>query len=286
MNCYFDECIVIGAGQVVFTCAKYLQDNYRIDCVYEYGGYAQSRLEFLCNKNHISYIKLFDKAHCDKLMTSIGSSKKRTLIVSIANIYIFPQFITKNKNIKIINHHPSFLERHIGRNAEAWAIYEQDKVAGVTWHEVTAEIDHGLILAEKSIELNQTITSIKLRIKEFQIAMELFKEFIGSIMEDVEVSKRMPARYGILHYSYERPNDGILDLDWSGDKISAFLRSMDYGGLNEMGMSFLIDNNLKYSWDSYKILENYSGEYDNSSRIIEKDNTYFVLKNFHIVNSI
>lgn len=286
MSYYFERCFVIGCGQFVFNCAKYLQDNYQLDGVYEYDSDPKSRLEVLCIKNHISYTKLSNKVQCDQLMDKIESSKKRTLIISAANTYIFPKFITQNANVKIINHHPAFLTKHIGRNAEAWTIYEQDDVAGVTWHEVTSEIDHGAIVAERAVELDKNITSIKLKVRQFQVGFEMFKQFIGQVMVNADNSQTTVNSYGKMHYSYERPNEGMLDLTWDGQKMSAFLRSMDYGILNVLGRSFVIEGDFKYSWNSYKIREYLDREYDSDTRIIKKDGFYFVLQDFHVMENL
>ena len=240
MNCYFEKIIIIGTGQFAFNCAKYLREIAHLDYIYEYGSYAQSGLEVLCSKNGISYKQFSNKAECDNLMYGIERSNNKTLIVSASNIYIFPKFITDNARVKIINFHPALLTKHRGRNAEAWAIFEQDKVTGVTWHEVTSEIDQGAILAEREVALDSDITSVKLMLKQYQVGYELFKIFIGQIIDNKDIPTKTPTDYGKMHYSYERPTDGILDLDWSGDKISAFLRSMNYGGLNVMGPPFIV----------------------------------------------
>lgn len=288
MNYYYDKCVVIGTGQFAFNCAKYLRDQYLLDGVYEYGSYTQSRLAALCVKNGFPYVRLSGKAECDRQMEDVINSGKRTLIVSASNIYLFPKHITDNTNIRIINYHPALLTRHLGRNVEAWTIYEQDRAAGVTWHEVTDEVDKGAVLAESSIELNDMITSVRLMLKQYQIGFELFKEIIGSIMTDENMQINMVESYGKMHYSYERPNDGILNPEWDADKISAFLRSMDYGNLQVIDTPFMIENGRKYTWDSYKILGVDVGgwEHNDSNKILERQNASFILENFHAVNDV
>lgn len=97
--------------------------------------------------------------------------------------------------------------------------------------------------------------------------------------------KRNPIHYGKMHYSYEKPNNGILNLEWKEDQISAFLRSMDYSTLNVMGNPFIIENNIKYSWNSYKILDALNN-WENifNDKLIIKSNTLFILKNYHKVD--
>lgn len=284
-NCVFEKCIIIGSGKFAFTCAKYLSERCNLDGIYEYGGYVQSRMADLCMKNHLPYDCL-DKVKCDLLMEKLSQDRKRTLIVSASNIYIFPQYVVECSHIKIINYHPALLTKYLGRNAEAWSIYNQDEVAGVTWHEVTTQIDHGAILAESIVKLSRDITAVKLMLRQYWLGNELFREFIENILRDVPVEKKIVKEYGVLHYSYEKPNGGILDLSWDEDKISAFLRSMDYGNLNVMGKQILIEAGIGYGWDSYEILANDAsgGRVKPSDKIIQCPNMLFILHNFHRVN--
>lgn len=282
MNYYFEKCIIMGTGKFAFNCAKYLSDNYQLDGVYEYGNFEQSRLGFLCKKNGIPYVNLLNKEQCKELMKKIESNGKKTLIISASNTYLFPQFVTQSNYIRVINYHPALLTKHLGRNAEAWAIYEQNQVAGVTWHEVTEEVDHGDVLAERVIELTEAMTSIQLMIKQYQVGVELFQEFIGQILENKFEQKKKILEYGKMHYSYEKPNNGILDLNWDKKQVSAFLRSMDYSALNIMGKPYIIEENIRYCWESYKILDNLSVQEDTpNNKIILKDKTFFILSNYH-----
>mgnify|MGYP002508129995 CR=1 FL=1 len=285
MKYYFEKCIVVGTGQFAFKCAKYMHDNYWLDCVYEYGNFKQSTLEGLCKKNSITYIKLLNKEQCNELMYKIETNRKMTLIISASNTYIFPKFITQSSHVQLVNYHPALLTKHLGRNAESWSIYDCDQITGVTWHRVTDEVDHGEVIAERVIELDQTITSIKLMMKQYQVGFELFQGFIEKILKNKCEQKRNPIHYGKMHYSYEKPNNGVLNLEWKEDQISAFLRSMDYSTLNVMGNPFIIENNIKYSWNSYKILDALNN-WENifNDKLIIKSNTLFILKNYHKVD--
>lgn len=277
----FEACYVIGTGQFAFKCAEYLQNMGKIDGVYEYGNYRQSKLEMLCKAKYMLFSRLHDRNACDNLMREIESSGRRTLIVSASNTYIFPKFMTKSKNVEIINYHPALLSRHLGRNAEAWSIYEQDPAAGVTWHKVTEHIDKGEILAEGMLELNGSETAVKLMLKQYNMGYELFKGFIKDFMAGREVQTKEIVSYGKMHYSFEIPNNGILDVSWSSKQISAFLRCMDYGQLETFGKPVICENHEKYFWDSYRIVYDGKTEYDLSKdKVIEKEDIFFILHNY------
>lgn len=278
----YGKCIIVGAGHPVYQCASLLKSMGRLDGIYEYAAFQQSGLEELCKQSGYPYMCLNTKEDADRLMEALCKDNCRVLILSISNIYIFPDFICKNENIEIINCHPALISAHLGRNAEAWSIYEQDKVAGVVWHKVTPDIDMGKIYIQKEIPLNTKCNSLKLKILQNRVALELLKEILPLILMGKEIKGIEVEHVGVMHYSSEIPNNGLLDINWNGEKISAFLRCMDYGKLNTLGKAALYENGKKYTWDDYRIVDNPEAVADNpNDRIIAKDNMVFILKNYH-----
>ena len=72
-------------------------------------------------------------------------------------------FINKYTN-KIINIHPSLLPSFTGINAQTQAFNSKVKISGATVHYVTAELDHGPIIAQgivgiKSLDTIDTVTN-------------------------------------------------------------------------------------------------------------------------------
>ncbi len=278
----YEKCIIVGAGSLVYQLAAILKNTARLDGVYEYGAFSQSELEALCKQSEYTYMRLHTKTDADKLMESLCESHCRILIISASNIYIFPDFICRNENIDIVNYHPALVSAHLGRNAEAWSIFEQDKVAGVVWHKVTQDIDMGRIYIQQEIPLNTKYTSLKLKLLQNRIAVELLKEILPDILLGKEIKGSVVKQAGVMHRSSEVPNNGLLDISWNGEKISAFLRCMDYGRLNTLGKPTLCENGKKYTWDSYRIIDNPEGVTGNhNDRIIIRDSMAFVLKNYH-----
>ena len=235
-HCVYERIYVIGTGKFAFQCAKLFWEKEKLDCVYEYGAYSQSGLENLCKKNVIPYKRLDSRIAANETMKNISRNRERTLIISASNTYIFPDWLCINEYIDIINYHPALLEYHLGRNTEAWSIWAEDAETGVTWHKVTPEIDKGNIYIEKRINLNQRITSLELMIKQYRMGIEGLKEILEKLLMQDEIEQKIISVYGKMHYSFEKPNNGILDVGWSEKRISAFLRAMDYGTLNVLGI--------------------------------------------------
>ncbi len=278
----YEKCIVFGTGQFAFQCADLLRHLGRLDGVYEYGAFQQSGLEELCSRANYPYQRFRMKREADCFMEALCSDNQRTLILSASNIYIFPGFVCNHSGIDIINYHPALLASHLGRNTEAWAIFEQDEETGVTWHEVITEVDRGKVYIQETIKLDSGVTSLKLMLLQYRLGLHLLKRILPSVLAGEVCEKSAPGKAGVMHYAAERPNQGYLDLRWGGEKISAFLRSMDYGKLHVLGRPFLRDEGKVYTWQRYAIIK--SGEpYSRSDadRLVIKDDVCFLLCNFY-----
>jgi methionyl-tRNA formyltransferase len=71
-------------------------------------------------------------------------------------------------NVKFVNTHASLLPRYRGPTPTFWMLYHGEQQTGVTFHLMTPRIDDGMILAQRSMPLNQ-------RLSEFQIEQEVFR---------------------------------------------------------------------------------------------------------------
>jgi len=143
------------------------------------------------------------------------------------------------------------LPKYPGRNAEAWAVFNCEQQGGITWHKVNSGIDRGDILIQKAIVLPETITSIALLRRYAQISLDSFKEILPDLLIGTAKYTKQVNTDDVLYLSTMRPNDGQLNLEWTSDKMSAFLRAMDYGPLQTMGKPMIND----YVINDYKIIE-------------------------------
>ena len=71
------------------------------------------------------------------------------------------------------NMHPALLPRHRGPVPFAWTLREDDPHFGVTWHRMEAELDTGAILAQTSVPVEDTDTTV------FDIAPKVMEAAIG-----------------------------------------------------------------------------------------------------------
>lgn len=276
------DIIVFGSGTVAAKCIDYLRGVFK-GTIYVF-EIKHNNISIL--QKHVSNLHNVKYSYVGNDIEAKISKINCKLIFSISNIYIFKKEIIKNH--VIINYHNALLPKHKGRFAEAWAIYSQDKVTGITWHVVSEDIDCGDILCQSKILLDNKFTALTLLMLQSKLAIESFKNIVNDILKNKAIKvyeQNNIEKFEESHYSWEKPNEGYLNLSWNGDKISAFLRAMDYGALKMLGEPYSRLNNTLFSWRNYAI-ENRKSElnrnqviYDkiSNSISINKENMYITL---------
>lgn len=175
------------------------------------------------------------------------------------NTYIFPENIIEDPNFYGINYHNSLLPVHRGMNAEAWAIFDMDRETGITWHEISSAIDKGAVISQRSFVLTEQMTSIQLLKIQTELAFVAFCEFAGELIDGKPGSVPQDQSGCRIHRIKDIPNDGFLDLSWGKKQMMAFLRAMDYGGLNHLGIPKIQLDSRIYTWRRYKLVKHESG---------------------------
>lgn len=248
----FDKIIAIGLGKLAFQCVDYVAQNYGIvSALYDVNDSPSKFLKQVCGNCDVTYYSYTP----DKLFEILKNEQAQTLIISATNPLIMPKQILEKDNVKAINLHHALLPEHPGRNGEAWAIFEQDEWAGITWHMLIPSVDKGEIIVQKKCAVDDTTTSIKLMEKMNNLAYEAFKEFIEALLYgEVAVTKQSSERKSEFHFSKDKPNNGYIDVNWDISKISAFLRAYDYGIIvSPFGIPKIRIDDCEYTWKKYKI---------------------------------
>ncbi len=219
--------LVIGNGSLHASCLQALvsQTDCPVKCI-ETGAAAFSNLAVLCQKLGVPHEVIANK---DALETELVNIRKPALVLSIHNTVIFNSACVSNRNLRIVNFHNSLLPKHPGRSAATWAIYDMDAETGITWHAVEVRVDAGGVIAQRSLPLPRSMTGIQATRECVRLGLECYREILPSLLSgDYSTSPQMGER-GNLHLSTHVPNNGILNPDWPVEKMSAFLRSLDYG---------------------------------------------------------
>ena len=217
--------------------------------VMEYRPGPMSSTAKMCRKEGIPYTA-YDAT---ELTNALSGIKSKTLVVSAFNLYLFPADIVDKANFTIINFHNSLLPRHAGRNAEAWALFRQDKNTGITWHYVTNNVDGGDIIYQSELQADPALTSLILLNKQIEMGVIGYRNILLQVLTDT--APRVPQKEHLqFHLSSDIPGDGLFSLQWDFEQASAFLRALDYGPLHILGQPYIFVGGNKYFWRTYKFL--------------------------------
>lgn len=247
----FKKIILIGRGKVAASCAEISSQTGIKTEFYTVDDSVQkvSRSIQAVGRGPVQN-QIIEK---NALRAKIRQETDKVLLISAVNPWLIPADIISMNNLTAVNYHNALLPRHPGRNAECWAIYGQDSVSGITWHYIDPQVDAGNIIIQKEIPIASETTAFSLLREQNEAAIKAFEGFLPDLLEERCSGCPQTGPRQKLHYSWERPNNGVLDLAWSGERISAFLRSFDYGVLKIMGDQTVVLDGTYYTWKKYSI---------------------------------
>ena len=197
----FSEIYVIGKGVVAKSAQKIASEFF-------------SKKAILCED-------FASSARADEFFARL----KNALIISANNFYLFKANCIKQNTI--INYHNALLPKHRGVNAHIWAIWENDKKSGISWHLVDNGIDTGKILIQKAIKLDKNTTASTLLLAQHKLAITSLNQALQKLINK-EFIEQKPVKSQI-HSKKDLPNNAFLELSWDKEKISRFLRAFDIG---------------------------------------------------------
>lgn len=282
---------VAGTGKLALKCAVHAKERGMPVILYDMGQKQSALLERQAKAAGVPYFYEMP----GEVFESLQREEQPLLLISAINERIIPGGVLKKENIRAVNLHQALLPAHPGRNAEAWAIFEQDEKTGITWHDMVEQVDGGGILVQKEIRLDENMTAWQLFKKQIECAYEAYMEIFDSLIEGA--IKAVPQKNSgnrKFHYKKDVPGNGMLDMNWSGEKISAFLRAMDYAGLSVFENPRLFYKGRTFQWKQYEIQHEADRESCPKAKeemisiakdeiMIKKGNHCIILKNYEIV---
>lgn len=231
-KCQFERVVVIGYGIVtgeVLKTVHNLASKYDYTTEYiEHEVHPFNTAKKFAETEGIKHNTIEDNKAVTEYFVEL--LKKKTLIISASNNYIFPANIVLNDNATIINFHNALLPELPGRNAPSWAIYEGREYTGITWHYITEGVDAGDIIIQRKCEITADIKAYELVAVQMRIAGEAFNECYESVLLNYATrNKQVFDSDRRIYKSYEVPGNGCFDLDDSPKEVYRLLRALDYG---------------------------------------------------------
>ena len=229
-------CFLVGEDHLLIQCGDILIDqNFHISGIYS----PLNEAEQWAIQNNILYFSSYKDLE-QHLLT-----KKFDFLFSIVNSHIISDTILKNVRKIAINYHDGPLPRYGGANATGFAILNNEKHHGVTWHIISEIIDGGDILAQSIFDIDSEETTFSLNLKCYQHGLKEFEKLIKNLVLNNYRPKKQNMNNRLYHNLEKKPvNNGWLAWDNDAEYIERSMRAFNVGNYKNKfsSLKFKLDN--------------------------------------------
>lgn len=169
-------------------------------------------------------------------------------LISAVNSKILTREVLQLAKKMNINFHNAPLPKYAGIHAISWAIVNEEKQYGVTWHEMTSQVDGGDILEQSIFSVDENETAYSLSVKCYEEAIKSFENLIINIKNNTlqKTHQNLSLR---SYYSLQKKPKGNGWIQWSDSaaNIQKICRATSLGHYSDntfLSAKFIINNRL------------------------------------------
>jgi len=258
-------CYVVGEGKLAAHCIEILTKNgFKIQKVISIDDW------LLADYANTSY-------HGDALNSGKTELQPVDYIFSINNsIVLKKDFIALAKKLAI-NYHDALLPCYAGMYASNWALLNNEKKHGISWHVIAEKVDAGAILQTEQFEISENETAFTLNTKCFEAAIVAFEKLVEALV--TETVQTIPQDLKLRTYFGlgTRPaNFGCIFPNQHATDIDRLLRATDFGPhhANEFLLPLLFVKNQFYTLAKATVLKNIKGQAGEIANVDDKRGFY------------
>jgi methionyl-tRNA formyltransferase len=226
------NCFLMGEGTLPIQCAELLLERgHQILGIVS----PDESISDWAKEKGISYIQPTDN------LLAFFSRQPFDYLFSIVNRAVLPKEILKLPSQGAINYHDAPLPKYAGVNATSWALMQQEKTYGVTWHRMSEKIHGGDILKQVSLDIAKGETAFTLNGKCYEAAIHSFAQLI----DELSAGKAVAIPQNLDQRTYFPPSKrpsvgGLLSFNRCAYKLDALVRALDFGTYpNPLGLAKL-----------------------------------------------
>jgi len=246
--------IFCGYGRAALECLYQLTGNYDIKpsdiMVFTYDT---SENEEFVNHLKVNNIRLT----YDNVNSSLDLIREfcPDCVLSVYYRHILSIDILNIVNNKAMNLHPSLLPAYKGAKSSVWAILNNEKYTGVSFHYMDSGIDTGRIILQKEITIKEEDTAYSLYHKLIGVFSSNFCEAFDLLMADYN---GMEQKGLSSYFSRKLPYGGEMEIkDLNLEDAWRFVRAMYFPPYT--GAVFILKDGSKVEINSIKSLHHYMG---------------------------
>lgn len=99
--------------------------------------------------------------------------------------YILPPYIYERPLLGAFNIHPSLLPKYKGLNPWTEIFRNHESTSGVTLHKISKEVDSGLIVLQRTFDIEDSDNIESARSKADKLAAQLTNDFISNLKSNI-----------------------------------------------------------------------------------------------------
>ena len=226
------SCLLIGEGTLPIQCAELLLERgHQILGIISPDGLIGD----WAKEKGISHIRPTDN------LLAFLNRQPFDYLFRIVNNSVLPKKILELPRQGAINYHDAPLPKYAGVNATSWALMQQEKTHGVSWHRMSEVIDGGDILKQVSLDIAKGETAFTLYGKCYEAAIHSFAQLI----DEISLGKAVATPQNLNDRTYFSPSKrpsagGLLSFNRCAYELDALVRALDFGPYpNPLGLAKL-----------------------------------------------
>ena len=150
-------------------------------------------------------------------------------LFSITNLKMLPDWVLALGK-SAINFHDGPLPKYAGLNAPVWAILNNEAEHGITWHEMTRDVDAGNILLQQRFPIVPGDTALSLNAKCYQAALETFEQLVNGIeQETLQPQVQTTGERSYFGLTKRPEAAGLIDWQSPVEQVERLVRALDHG---------------------------------------------------------
>ena len=218
------RCVLIGSDSLLIECGEiWLTRGHQIEAVVT----DTARVRTWAAQRGVTAIA------ADSDYVSALSQHSFDYLFAITFLRVIPKAALALPKRAAINFHDGPLPNYAGLNAPTWALINQEREYGITWHMMTDRLDGGDVLKQATFEINDDETSLSLNTRCFGLAIETYGQLVDELAQGTEqkVPQTPPTDPDRAYFGrYARPAAAaVLDFSQPAEKLAALVRALDFG---------------------------------------------------------
>ena len=215
------SCVMVGNESLLVECAKVLVQR----------GHA---IRTIASRN-ADVIAWAGGAGIPVVAPGAGLAERLTpgfdWLFSVANLSVLPEAVLSMATKGAVNFHDGPLPRYAGLNAPVWALLNDERQHGITWHLIEPEVDAGDIIEQVLFDITPDDTAFSLNARCYASGIDSFPAVVAALESGVPARRKQDLALRTLCLRDDRPaGAGRLDFTLPAADLLRRVRAMDHGG--------------------------------------------------------